>query len=346
MGFITYGQLVGVFSEGYEARLDVGSAAMKQQIPATHESWATRLRIQRLDGPSTGDVEDTHVIGIFDENNSTRLDVGGASMKQQIPASSMGWGTQLKIWPYNNDKSKANSRVRYGDLIGVFDANDNLRLDIGGAACNPTPSSHNSWATRLRIQDSDPIVQVTAVHSMNYKLNQMKTLSKQNQGLYTIDIPNLTNSPQKANLGQTSTVTESRTWTTAIGFQTGVSVTAKVGAPVLGAGGGVTVSAQSTFNQTFGKTQTSTKTLTWKVLPVAQPQTILKVLVTVSLSTIEVPYEMDVDVKRLSGAYSRVKLGGIYTGRNAHDLKYSLESLQTNGTSVIAPAVVTPLPVA
>ena len=41
-------EIVGIFSENGQFRLDIGTDAVKQNVPASHESWATRLRITPL----------------------------------------------------------------------------------------------------------------------------------------------------------------------------------------------------------------------------------------------------------------------------------------------------------
>ena len=73
---------IKVLSENGNCRLDVGGASMRAEIDASHESWATRLFIRRLDGPSEGPVELGHLVGIFASNNNVRLDVGCASVRE------------------------------------------------------------------------------------------------------------------------------------------------------------------------------------------------------------------------------------------------------------------------
>ncbi len=48
IGPIKYGEVVGIFSEDGRVRLDIGIRAMKEEVPASHESWATRLKIRRV----------------------------------------------------------------------------------------------------------------------------------------------------------------------------------------------------------------------------------------------------------------------------------------------------------
>ena len=147
---IKYGETVGVFSSTRPFRLDIGTWAMKKNVPASHESWATKLRIKRLDGESSGPVRTEHVVGIFSEDGRKRLDIGTASMKKDISASHESWATMLKILPVGGSK-KAGDAIDYGDLVGVFSSTRPFRLDIGSDALNPQDASHNSWATRLKI---------------------------------------------------------------------------------------------------------------------------------------------------------------------------------------------------
>ncbi len=145
-----WNDVVGIFSENGKFRLDIGTWAMKENIPASHNSWATRLVIKRLDGPSRGAVLPNHVVGIFSENGRVRLDIGTWAMKRNIPASHNSWATRLRIVPLNK---LALGRITYGTVVGIFSKNGKFRLDIGRRAVKKeVPASHNSWATRLKIR--------------------------------------------------------------------------------------------------------------------------------------------------------------------------------------------------
>ncbi len=50
---ITFGETVGIFSTTDPVRLDIGTLAMKENVPDTHESWATELVLRRLDVTTT-----------------------------------------------------------------------------------------------------------------------------------------------------------------------------------------------------------------------------------------------------------------------------------------------------
>merc|ERR1711959_677240 len=94
MGKIHEKDLIKILSEDKKVRLDIGGDCVLKEIPASHESWATRLIIKRVDGPSRGDIETDHVVGIFSENNDKRLDIGGDAMKEEVPASHESWATR------------------------------------------------------------------------------------------------------------------------------------------------------------------------------------------------------------------------------------------------------------
>jgi hypothetical protein len=143
-------EIVGIFSETGEFRLDIGTDAVKQNVPASHDSWATRLIIRRLDGPSRGPVHDNDVVGIFSEDGRFRLDIGTDAMKQNVPASHESWATRLRIARLSGPNV---GPATYEDVVGIFSEDGKFRLDIGTDAMKKNVGAdHNSWATRLRIK--------------------------------------------------------------------------------------------------------------------------------------------------------------------------------------------------
>ena len=147
---VAWDAVVGVFSEDGKWRLDIGERAMKENVPASHNSWATRLIIKRLDGPSTGPVLPDHIVGIFSEDGKWRLDIGERAMKENVPASHNSWATRLRIVRLTG---LSLGPVTYGDVVGIFSEDGKWRLDIGERATKENvPASHNSWATRLKIR--------------------------------------------------------------------------------------------------------------------------------------------------------------------------------------------------
>jgi hypothetical protein len=143
-------EIVGIFSEDGQFRLDIGTDAVKQNVPASHDSWATRLIIRRLDGPSRGPVHGGDLIGIFSEDGRFRLDIGTDAVKRNIPASHESWATRLRIVRLSGPNA---GPVTYEDVVGIFSDDGRFRLDIGTDAMKRNvPADHDSWATRLRIR--------------------------------------------------------------------------------------------------------------------------------------------------------------------------------------------------
>jgi len=152
MGKIQEKDLIKILSEDKKVRLDIGGDCVLKEVPASHESWATRLIIKRVDGPSHGDIETDHVVGIFSEDGQTRLDVGERAMKKNGSPSHESWATRLYIRRLNGGKGY----LKYDELVGIFSENNDKRLDIGGDAMKEeVPASHESWATRLFIKKID-----------------------------------------------------------------------------------------------------------------------------------------------------------------------------------------------
>jgi len=92
-----WNNVVGIFSENGKVRLDIGIRAMKEEVPASHDSWATRLRIVPLNQLALGQITYGTVVGIFSETKQVRLDIGIRAVKERVPASHDSWATRLKI---------------------------------------------------------------------------------------------------------------------------------------------------------------------------------------------------------------------------------------------------------
>ena len=160
-------------SENGKCCLDIGAASMKAECEASHESWATRLVIRRVDGPSKGPVSlCSHKVGIFSEKNGKRLDIGSASVRE-CAASHNSWATRLFIRPLDGS-----SQVQYNQLVGIFSESNGKRLDIGSASVyREIDASHSSWATRLHIHRA-PAARGTPVHEPLLSTTLVKIVSE------------------------------------------------------------------------------------------------------------------------------------------------------------------------
>jgi len=97
VGPVDLNHVIGIFSEDNRCRLDLGTRSMKVECSPTHESWATRLRIRRLGYGGNANIMYGEIVGIFSESNNKRLDIGGASMKEEVPSNYESRTTILKI---------------------------------------------------------------------------------------------------------------------------------------------------------------------------------------------------------------------------------------------------------
>jgi hypothetical protein len=152
-------ELIKIVSENESVCLDVGSGCVRE-VDANVNTRTTRLYLYRLDGPSAGFVSTNHVVGIFDQDRSVRLDVSARAVKCECSARHNSWATNLHIRriPRQGDAEFSdNEPLMYGELVGVFSSeNTGKRLDIG---CNSmkkaVPIAVDSWSTRLRIRKTN-----------------------------------------------------------------------------------------------------------------------------------------------------------------------------------------------
>lgn len=330
---INYGQFIGIFSENRENRLDIGTDSVKKQVPSGHCSWATMLKIKRLDGESTGPVKDSHLIGIFSQDERVRLDIGGAAVKPQSPDHE-SWATILYFQAADNSGTKQGP-VMYGDLVGIFSQDGKSRLDIGSDAMKEeTSASHDSWATRLRIEDSDPINDIKPT-SITYDVEHA-TFTNPNRTveLYRQTVKNDSPTTQISTVTGTRSVTELSGWSDTVGFKIGVSTSLSVGIPRI-VDGKVTVSSELSNTYTWNGSTATTHTWGFNT-PLAVPgNTTYVAIVNVSESDISVPYTLNVNYIHESGKVSTGTIQGTYTGKGcSHDLVVAFKPLLSESSSI------------
>lgn len=344
MGFVTYGELIGVFSSDYGpddgSRLDIGLFAMKKFTPVSTLTKTTMLRIQRLDGPSIGDVEDTHIVGIFSEDGKYRLDIGTASMKMNTSPAFLSTCTQLKIWPaekasVSGDESKEGQNINYDDIIGVFSEDGLYRLNLGSDALNPQKKDHVSSQTKLILHDADPVVEVTKIRNLTYKLEEAKTTTHPKE-VFSVKQKNETMRPQSFAPSGECEIQEAKTFSNAVSFTAGITVSVDIGIPLV-MDGSVEVSAEASETVEWGKEITTTKSKAWNAPCEVDPRSAMQILVMISDSKVEVPYEMVADVKLLSGKWERRTVPGTFKGHNASEYSISYTPCDLDGNATGPP---------
>ncbi len=319
MAQIKYQDVRGIFSENLKVRLDIGTKAVKKAVPASHDSWATRLVFKRLDGKSEGEVHDEHLVGIFSEDGKYRLDIGTMAMKENVPASHESWATKLKI---KKIKGSSSGFIHYGDVVGIFSEDEKYRLDIGTKAMKKkVPASHDSWATRLRVLEPDPITEVMEVIDTKYRIDEAVESNTKDVELYSNTIDNTQSSiDQHSDINSSESVTETSMWQNTVGISFSEKVTFKTGIPFI-AEGKVEISSEQKEEYTWGKSYERQKNWGFSVNLIAPARTKAKVIVSVSKSHLKIPYTMKLKCKTASGKIKTNQLGGIYDGDSSYDLK-------------------------
>jgi hypothetical protein len=94
--------IVGIFSADGKYRLDVGTASMKVNVPVSHVSWATSLKLERPARDPGGKVNTIayygvgQTFGIVSSTRPYRLDIGPDACNP-ASASHDSWATRFKI---------------------------------------------------------------------------------------------------------------------------------------------------------------------------------------------------------------------------------------------------------
>lgn len=150
MSIIFFGDTVGIFSSIADCRLDIGPGNLKKAQVRNHDSWATRLCFVNLDNPSDqGEIKSHHTVGLFSLDRKHRLDIGDAATRANVSSSVNTNTTKLKIRSFTGLVGP----VHFGQEVAVLSEDEQYRLDIGSDCMKQdTPSSHNSWATRLNVR--------------------------------------------------------------------------------------------------------------------------------------------------------------------------------------------------
>eukprot|EP00092_Neocalanus_flemingeri_P033996 GFUD01036967.1.p1 GENE.GFUD01036967.1~~GFUD01036967.1.p1 ORF type:complete len:248 (-),score=51.31 GFUD01036967.1:60-803(-) len=122
---LTCGEALSLVTEDRSTRLDL--ADMQEEVPASYNVWSSsKLRFDRIDGESTGDVLFDHLVGIFataDNGAIFRLDV-----KAPTDPSTTAATARLKVT--SGDGTACTGNVEYGTEYALFSEDGTQRLDI------------------------------------------------------------------------------------------------------------------------------------------------------------------------------------------------------------------------
>lgn len=147
---------IGIFNEGDDVRLDIGLESATSLTDASENKPTTRLVIRKLSDPEwSGELTETDVVGIFSEDNQLRLDIGEACFARKVEANRISETTVFVIRGLNGEKS---GPIKNGATVGIFTSDGKYRLDLDSPPLKTRmTNSWDSWATRLRIKNVQPI---------------------------------------------------------------------------------------------------------------------------------------------------------------------------------------------
>ncbi len=141
---------------------------------------------------------------------------------------------------------------------------------------------------------------------------------------------------------QTTEISGSRTATDTVGWSdtTGIKITAsttfETGIPIIAEGKiTVTVEGSATFTQNGSRQRA--QTFSWRQPVVVPARSIVEATVTITHSTISVPYTLTGEFIYRSGARTAGSLGGTFVGGNSENLSVILKQYNLDGSPAAAP---------
>jgi len=138
------GEVISVVTEDRSTILDLGDM---QEVLASYIAWSSsKLRFDRIDGESVGDVHFDHLVGIFataDNGAIFRLNVGAPTDPSTTAATA-----RLKVT--SGDGTACAGNVQYGTEYGILSEDGTRRLDIGTQGAG-TPTTWDVATTNTRL---------------------------------------------------------------------------------------------------------------------------------------------------------------------------------------------------
>jgi hypothetical protein len=165
------------------------------------------------------------------------------------------------------------------------------------------------------------IEEICELTTIKYHLGSAKILQSEPANLHSVIVKNFTDVAQTHQMHGSESVTQTSTWNTATGYKIGASTTVKgkAGVPLV-AEGEVSITISAEFNQTYswGSTTSNTKVHAFNTPVLVPPHTITRASVSITMSTIAVPYTLTGIARFKSGVKGPITFNGIYVGSNSH----------------------------
>lgn len=188
----------------------------------------------------------------------------------------------------------------------------------------------------------DPIVSVVSVQSLTYDLAAGQILQTQPDDIYSITVPNPTDSPQKPTFKRDETVQETAGWSDSLTLSAGVTVSFSAQIPFI-AKSEIVVSLGITNNYTWNGSETISKSWSFTAPVKVPPHETIKLTVSVRVSQISVPYTLQALFQLQSGYQVPGTVSGVYSGTTSHDLQMEYQQINPSNGAPIGPPTVQPL---
>lgn len=174
---------------------------------------------------------------------------------------------------------------------------------------------------------TDPIENID-IASIDYDVANATIEDSVPQGIYSQDVQNNSAETQNSSIQSTQGVNETSGWSDSLSVDVGFKATYKTGVPIV-AETSVEMSASVTTTFTWNGSTTRTNNWGFNVTASVNAGCEIKVLVSVTLSTISVPYVLTGTGTFKSGISMPVTINGTYNGSNSHDLLVTYENVAT-----------------
>ncbi|HVR40266.1 MAG TPA: ETX/MTX2 family pore-forming toxin [Thermoanaerobaculia bacterium] len=165
---------------------------------------------------------------------------------------------------------------------------------------------------------TDPIVGV-AIGNIVYNVAEATIEQTVPADLYMQDVSNGTAIPQTSTISGSESVSETSGWSDSLAISVGVSASFQTDIPFV-ADAEVEVSVDVTNTYTWNGSVTTSKVWGFSAPVTVPPGDTYKVVVSVTMSTISVPYTLTGTATLRSGLTMPITIDGTYTGTNSHDL--------------------------
>ncbi|MEU8261571.1 ETX/MTX2 family pore-forming toxin [Micromonospora sp. NPDC048999] len=195
-------------------------------------------------------------------------------------------------------------------------------------------------ADKTVCRQMDDIVDFVA-YNISYDIAHAVLTGASLEQLDKVTNRNDTTLQQSTEISGSRTATDSEGWSDTVGIKVTVSTGFKTGIPIL-AEGKITVTAEGTYSYTQNGSHQRAQTFSWRQPVLVPARSIVEATVTITHSTISVPYTLTGEFVYRSGARAAGSVNGMFSGGNSENLSVNLKQYNLDGTPAAAPASQSP----